>query len=352
MTVVGGMPGERGPLVTVLLPVFNGEAYLAAAMGSILRQSYRNLELLVIDDGSTDGTAGVIADCRDPRLVALRHEANRGLVDTLNHGLQVARGELVARLDADDVADPTRLARQVERFLADPELVALGCGIRYIDAAGEVVGIPAGQVHGSRLVRWRMLRGTCVYHPTLMLHRARAGADARYRTDCPHAEDYELLLRLGRRHRVDNLAEVLVAHRRHAESISARYRDEQRASAAHALVEHVRLRFGLTIDEEAAAAVLDPRWLFTGSADPGSLPVAVITRLERAFLGSEPGLDHQDRAAVRQDVALFLWKCCAVAMTEWRGGARFGRRVALFASAAGGLLKRPGAALAALLRSR
>jgi len=348
VTGAGDLASGHEPLVTVLLPVFNGEAYLAGAIDSVLRQSYKNLELVVIDDGSTDGTAGIISGYRDARLVARRHEANRGLVAALNHGLQLARGELVARLDADDVADPARLEKQVERFRADPELVALGTGISYIDAAGKAVKVPAGQVQGSRLLRWRMLRGTCVYHPTLMLHRTRAGADARYSADYPHAEDYELLLRLSRRHRVDNLADVLVAHRRHAGSISARYRDQQRASAARALVEHVRAQFGLAIDEGSAAALLDPRWLFTGRSDVSRDPVATLLALERAFLASEPGIDRASHDAVEQDVALFLWKCCALAVTEWRGGPRFGMRFALLAAAAGQLLRRPRAALAAL----
>lgn len=350
MTVAAGMAPESLPLVTVLLPVFNGETYLAEAIESVLRQTYPNIELLVIDDGSTDGTADVIARFGDPRLVVLRHEVNRGLVAALNHGLELARGELLARLDADDVADPTRLAKQVQRFRADPDLVALGTAISYIDSTGSLVEVPAGQVQGAHFLRWRMLRGTCVYHPTLMLHRARAGADARYSADYPHAEDYELLLRLSRRCRVDNLAEVLVAHRRHPGSISSQYRDQQRSSAARALVEHVRARFGLAIETGRAAALLDPRWLFTGSGDGDGLPVAIIMELERAFLANEPGLDREERDAVAQDVALFLWKCLALTVTEWRGGARLRRRLALFAAAAGQLLMRPRAALAGLQR--
>lgn len=348
MTAAADMKPEFEPLVTVLLPVFNGEAYLAEAIDSVLRQGYGNFELIVIDDGSTDRTAEVIAGYRDPRLVALRHESNRGLVAALNHGLQMARGELVARLDADDVADPARLAKQVERFGDDPDLVALGTGISYIDAAGAPMAVPAAQVQGPCLLRWRLLRGTCVFHPTLMLHRGRAGTDARYSADYPHAEDYELVLRLSRRHAVDNLADVLVAHRRHSGSISARYRDQQRASAARALVEHVRAQFGLAIDEAGAAALLDPRWLFTGCGEGGHDPVATLLALERAYFAREAGIDHGCRAAVERDVALFLWKCCAVAATEWQGGARPGRRIALLTVAASQLLLRPQAALAAL----
>ncbi len=336
------------PVVTVLLPVYNGERYLAAAIDSVLRQTFADFELLVIDDGSTDGTAAILAGCRDPRLVAVRNERNLGLVATLNRGLALARGELVARLDADDVADPARLERQVERFRRDPDLAALGTGIVYIDADGQRTGTPARQAQGPVFLRWRLLRGTCVYHPTLMLHRGRAAQDAHYAAEFTHAEDYELLLRLSRGHRIDNLPDLLVAQRLHAGSVSARFRGEQRASAARALVEHVRLRYGVELGAAQAQALLDPRWLFHETSAVDTSPVRAILELEQRFVASEHGLTPRDRAKVARDVAFFLWKLAAVSLTDWTGGARAPLRLAMLASSAGGLLRRPRAAFAAL----
>ena len=120
--------GARRPLVSVLLPVFNAEKYLAAAIDSILRQTFRDLELIVIDDGSVDGSAGIIAACTDPRLVVIRNETNLGVVASLNKGLALARGDLIARMDADDVADLRRIEKQVDYCLRQPECRRAGHG--------------------------------------------------------------------------------------------------------------------------------------------------------------------------------------------------------------------------------
>lgn len=340
-------PGSQArPLVTVLLPVFNGETYLAAAIESVLGQTYANFELLVMDDGSTDGSGQVIARYRDPRLVAVRNERNLGLVATLNKGIALARGELIARIDADDVADSRRFELQVDRFERDPGLVALGTGIRYIDAAGRVVAVPPRQAQGRYFLRWRVLRGTCLYHPTLMLHRARAGADAYYSGDFVHAEDYELLLRLSRSRALDNLAEPLVALRQHEASVSRQFRSEQRSSAARALVLHVRQLYALDLPVGVAEALIDPRHLFGGSQCSLAAPVAALLELEKRFLQAETKLRGEDRVLVNRDVAFMLWKFIAIAATDLHGGASLRQRFATLVASFAALLQRPGAAVA------
>ncbi len=341
--------GEEGrPLVSVVLPVHDGESYLAAAMQSILRQTYPRLELIVIDDGSTDSSATIAASFEDPRVVLVRNGRNLGLVPTLNKGLDLARGELVARMDADDVADPRRIEAQVSRFLGDPGLVALGTAMQYIDAAGRVLDSPRRLALRPAVVRWRLLRGTCVYHPTLMLHRARAGTDARYSPEFVHAEDYELLLRLSRRHDLDNLPEPLLSQRLHEQSVSTRFRDEQLVSAARALVAHVRGRYGFEFDTEQAKVLLEPRRYFDVASGEVASPVGLLAELERRFLAIERGISSRDRSVVRRDVAFFLWKLAAIAMTDWSGRACLARRVATLAACAWGLLQRPRAAIDAL----
>ena len=110
------------PLVSVLLPIYNAGPYLAAALESILRQDYRRLEVIAIDDGSSDNSLEILERYRqaDSRVSIISRE-NRGLVATLNEGLAVTRGELVARMDADDIAYPWRLSRQVALFEQRPD---------------------------------------------------------------------------------------------------------------------------------------------------------------------------------------------------------------------------------------
>jgi hypothetical protein len=336
------------PLVSVLLPVFNAEKYLAAALDSILRQTFRNLELIVIDDGSVDGSTGIISACTDPRLVLIRNETNLGVIASLNKGLALARGDLVARMDADDVADTRRLEKQVDFCLRNPNVVGLGSAISYIDDVGREISCPPRLALGPAVMRWRLLRGTCLFHPTLMLNRARAGDDARYSAEFIHAEDYELMLRLSRRFDLDNLPERLLGQRLHAGAVSVRFRDLQRESAARALMIHARDRFGLEVARGQAKNLLDPRHFFNPSSSDADSPVGLILQLERSFLSRESGLTREDVLAVRRDAAFFFWKLAAIAASDWGNGAFPLRRLLTLASCAAALALRPRAALAAL----
>jgi glycosyltransferase involved in cell wall biosynthesis len=340
--------GDQRPLVSVLLPVFNAEKYLAAAIDSILRQTFRDLELIIIDDGSVDGSSGIIAACTDARLVVIRNETNLGVVASLNKGLALARGDLIARMDADDVADLRRIEQQVAYCLRNSNVAALGTAITYIDDDGTVTGHPGRLALEPAVVRWRLLRGTCLFHPTLMLNRARAGDDVRYSAEFVHAEDYELMLRLSRRYDLDNLPERLLGQRLHAGAVSVRFRELQRESAARALAIHARQRYGLDIAAGQALTLLDPRYFFDRSNSDANSPVGLILQMQRCFLSGESGLTRENSRAVRRDVAFFLWKLAAIAAADWSAGVFPLRRLRTLASCAAALAVRPRAALAAL----
>jgi hypothetical protein len=340
---------SAGPLISVVLPVHDGGKFLAAAIDSILRQAHANLELIVIDDGSSDDSAAIAASYADPRLRLVRNERNLGLVATLNRGLELARGEFIARMDADDVAVPERLALQLQRMIADPELAVLGTNITYADASGKIVGHPRSLPCGSALLRWRLLRGTCLYHPTVMLRRATLG-DERYSAEYIHAEDYDLWLRLSRRHRLDNLPQSLLLHRRHGQSVSARHLENQLDSAARSLRVHVQERYGLALTPGQARALLDPRAFLERRSDAADSPVPVLRELERRFSAVESGASPEELHAVRRDVAFVCWKFAALCCVHWRDGVLPGRRLRMLAASAVTLLGRPIAAVAALAR--
>src|ERR1041384_2352433 len=124
----GSLHSSDAPVVSVVLSVHNGERHLAAALRSVSAQSYRNFELIVIDDGSTDGTAEILEAFRaaEPRAIVV-HQENRGLTASLNRGVALARGAFIARQDADDVSLPERFARQVARLEAAASLAGVGC---------------------------------------------------------------------------------------------------------------------------------------------------------------------------------------------------------------------------------
>jgi glycosyltransferase involved in cell wall biosynthesis len=217
----------KPPIVTVLLPVYNGERHLRAAVESILAQTFECYELLLIDDGSTDGTDAICRSFTDPRIRVVRHEKNRGLVSALNSGIDLISTKYVARMDADDVALPERLARQVAFLEARTDIAACGSWmVELVDGRlWDVMRRPTG--HYLRQIAWRPVP---IFSPTACL-RTEVLGQLRYRADYVHAEDYDLWLRLCSNHRIDNVPAVLLRYRIHPASVSSVYRSQQRTNS-------------------------------------------------------------------------------------------------------------------------
>lgn len=126
---------QNRPLISVVMSAFNASAYLRESIESILTQTYRNFEFLIIDDGSSDETALIVSEYRDPRI-RFQRQSNRGLTETLNTLLAEANGEYIARMDADDVSLPERFHDQLNHLEANGDVVALGTAAHYVDRAG------------------------------------------------------------------------------------------------------------------------------------------------------------------------------------------------------------------------
>jgi len=231
------------PTVSVLMPVHNAERYLAEAVESILGQTFTDFEFLIIDDGSTDRSRAILEryTARD-RRIRLTSRPNTGYTVALNELLGLARGELVARMDADDVALPERVARQVEYLRAHPEVVCVGTAVRFIDAAGRFLreGHPGMD---DEEIQKRALAGDCpLNHPSVMMRRAAVEAVGRYHPEFQPAEDLDLWLRLGEVGRLTSLPEALMKYRQHAASFSEQYQQLQLARSAAAVLEACRRR--------------------------------------------------------------------------------------------------------------
>jgi glycosyltransferase involved in cell wall biosynthesis len=206
---------------TVLLPVYNGQEYIGESIASILCQSLEDFELLVVDDGSIDQTAAIVGAISDPRLRYLRQAENRGLIEALNYGLERISTPYTARMDADDIAHPDRLARQEAFLEAHPEIGVVGSAITLM---GDET-LQKYPVSDSR-IRVEMLFNSPFAHPSVMyrtdLVRA-VGYDAR----CAHAEDFKLWADLAARTKFANLSEPLVRYRLHPGQISSLYAARQ-----------------------------------------------------------------------------------------------------------------------------
>ena len=219
------------PRVSVVMPIYNGAEFLALSIDSVLAQTLPDFELILVDDGSTDGTAEIIRRyaAADRRIVPIA-KANSGISDTLNQGLAVARADWIARLDSDDLMLPERLARQLAFVEADPELIAAGSYYEIID--------PAGRSHGTRLPLPRTrdeLAGFLAareplsfLHPS-MIYRRQAALDlGGYDKRTEPAEDVALFARmLATGAPILIQPEVLLRYRVHSNTISARTATKQ-----------------------------------------------------------------------------------------------------------------------------
>lgn len=217
------------PQVTVLMSVYNGAAYLREAIESILAQTLRDFEFLIVDDGSTDESAAIIEDYDDQRIRLVRNDTNRGLSASLNRGLELAQGNYVARMDADDVSLLGRLECQVRFMEKHPHVDICGSWIEVFD--DEKRTIWSAPVKDDE-IKCGLLFSPSVYHPTVMF-RKRLFDDAvlRYATDFSQAQDYELWSRLMDCCVFANIGSVLLCYRLHDQSVGRLAIDKQLASA-------------------------------------------------------------------------------------------------------------------------
>jgi glycosyltransferase involved in cell wall biosynthesis len=239
----------------VLLATHDDARFLREAIESILGQTSGDLELIVVDDASSDETVEVLAGLDDHRLVVLRNQEQVGLAASLNRGLDQANGRYVARLDADDVASTERLERQLAWMKAKPGLGVVGAGIRDLDADGQ-----SGRVHlmprGAGALRWHALFSSPFFHPTVLVDRELLERHAlRYDPTFLESEDYDLWTRVFEFAEGDNLREVLVDKRVHPGQASLR-----RGELQQSFQRQIALREIARIAPHLSAADADLAW--------------------------------------------------------------------------------------------
>jgi len=203
------------PEVSIILPVYNTARYLRVAIDSILQQSFSDFELIIINDGSTDDSRNVIRSYTDSRIRYVENETNSGLVHSLNKGIELSRAALIARMDGDDIAMSTRLAKQVRWMNAHPETDLLATRVSLID--GEDQPLPNWKDDEEAITPEQILAylpiNNCIAHPSVMA-RTRLMKEYRYRYSQRLAEDYDLWLRMGADgKRMEKLDEPLLKHR-------------------------------------------------------------------------------------------------------------------------------------------
>ena len=221
------MKNKHSPLITVLLPVWNGEKFIAEAVSSILGQTFINFELLLIDDGSTDRTAEEINKfSHDERIRVITHEHNAGLISTLNEGITVSRGRYIVRMDADDIADLHRMQIQFDYMEANPDISLAGSWYKEI-GTNRIRKVPLA--HND--IRAAMIFNTAVIHPSVIMRKDQfIEQNLLFDPVFRHAEDYELWVRSSRTLRVANIPQPLISYRLHNNQVSVKENSTQRSS--------------------------------------------------------------------------------------------------------------------------
>ena len=200
------------PKISVVLPVYNAEAYVDKAIESMLHQTYADFELIVINDGSTDRSLEIVRSYADPRIKVVSRE-NRGLVASLNEGIALAQGEYIARMDADDISLPQRFEKQVALLDAMPTVAVCGTWADVIDAQGAVKGDYTYPPINTKAIRAYVLRHNPFIHPTVMMRKNVFEKVGGYWKAFKHVEDYELWTRIVFAYDVANIPEKLLHYR-------------------------------------------------------------------------------------------------------------------------------------------
>lgn len=260
------------------MSVYNGAAYLREAVDSVLAQTFRDFEFIIIDDSSTDGTAEILNSYGDPRIVLLRNEHNEGLAASLNRAIDAARGSYIARMDADDISAPDRLAVQTRFLEAHQDIVLVGSYARIIDSP-----VTLRQPTKSEDIAVHLLFHTSLIHPTAVFRRSFLEQHRlRYDPTFRQTQDYELFTRIARLGKIANIPRVLLRYRQHDRQTSNEKVADQMESARTIMRREFK-ELGMELTEaELDIAVAVKRYRL--KEIPGALTLleALLLKIDRA----------------------------------------------------------------------
>lgn len=200
----------NSPVISVIMPVYNGGDYLREAIDSIINQTYTDFEFIIINDGSSDNSEEIILSYSDERIRYVKNQENLQIVKTLNKGISLARGEFIARMDADDISISNRFEKQIEFMNSHPEISVCGSWIELFGAAEGVCRYPA--VHEE--IKAELIYNTALAHPSLLIRKSFFDT-YQYEDKYNKAEDYVLWTKAVRTHMFANIPTVLLKYRLH-----------------------------------------------------------------------------------------------------------------------------------------
>lgn len=205
------------PTISVIMPTYNADKYLRESIESILGQTYTDFEFIIINDGSTDQTKQIIESYQDPRIRLINHNYNQGLVKSLNQGIKLARGQFIARMDADDIASPARFQIQLDYMNSDPQVGVCGSWIKVFGSQNYLWRTP---ITHERITT-KLLFESSIAHPTVMIRKSVFDKyELSYDQAYEYAEDYALWVEMAKHSQLANIPKVLLKYRQHSTQVS------------------------------------------------------------------------------------------------------------------------------------
>ncbi len=212
------------PRISVIMPVYNAESYLKEAIDSVLGQSFKEFELIIIDDASIDNSVAIVESFVDKRIILIKKDKNTGITDSLNKAIQLCKGKYIARMDADDISVVDRFKKQFDYMEANPSVLVLGTMYRFIDSDTRLSHLPLK--HDE--IKLFALTQNPVAHPTVFIRKTVFEQfKLKYDKERLHVEDYDLWTKVLNIGKIENLPDVLLLYRRHENQISSLYQDKQ-----------------------------------------------------------------------------------------------------------------------------
>lgn len=211
------------PLVTIVMSVYNGERYLNDAIRSMLNQTYKNFEFIIIDDGSTDNSLKIIEKYKkeDKRIILIKNGINKGLIYSLNKGIDQSKGKYIVRMDADDISFAYRIEKQVEFMEKNYDIAMCGSGMNIFLNNSKLFKIKSQSENNYEKLKAILIFKNSFAHPTMIIRRdILKKEDLKYREEFKYAEDYGLWIEIASKYKVTNMKNILLNYRVLADSIT------------------------------------------------------------------------------------------------------------------------------------
>ena len=312
------------PKVSVLMSVYNGEKYIEKAIESILNQTFRDYELIIINDGSTDSTSTILSRYEKAEdRISVYHQANQGVGASRNRGCQIAQGKYIAVMDSDDISLPERLAKEIHYMEAHPEISVLGTWVECIDKDDKQVSVWQYPT-APGVIGWCLFFTDCLAHSSVMMRRDFIEQLGFYRPEFAQAEDYDLWARASFVSRIANLPEILVRYRSWEGGLTSRYQQTVEQFSAQVTYSMITQLLGQEVSEEA---IFTLRHMYPNPSLPPLTrlqqigeAVTLLQRLYQTYLRTN-FLDHREAKEVAHDAGTRMYTLALAARQfSWQKG--------------------------------